>query len=213
MSKNHKNIFPKEDAMIYRSETIGILIKSLSLVQIRMKPVIKEASNPFFKSTYAPIECLMKVAQPALEENGLGITQIPGYENGERLLKTILAHECNEWIMGVDLIKPPKEDIQSYGSYLSYLRRYSYAAILGIIIVGEDDDGEQDRKSREYKTVHNTLITPEQEKVLLNEIGDEKTIYNGILTHYKISRLSELKKQNFEYVLNETKRIKKEQGL
>jgi hypothetical protein len=39
-------------------------------------------------------------------------------------------------------VNPPKQDIQSLGSYLTYLRRYTYSAIVGVVASEEDDDGE-----------------------------------------------------------------------
>ena len=39
-------------------------------------------------------------------------------------------------------ILPAKTDIQSMGSYITYLRRYSYWALIGVTVSDEDDDGE-----------------------------------------------------------------------
>lgn len=57
-------------------------------------------------------------------------------------LMTRLCHASGQWIESSMTVNPPKQDIQSLGSYLTYLRRYTYSAIVGVVASEEDDDGE-----------------------------------------------------------------------
>jgi len=67
------------------------------------------------------------------------------------VVETMLCHSSGEWIKGKLAMKPVKNDPQGIGSCITYARRYSLAAIVGIS--PEDDDGEasMDRKSSQVK--------------------------------------------------------------
>ena len=56
------------------------------------------------------------------------------------MLDTALLHSSGQWISGQLLIIPVKDTPQGIGSALTYARRYSLSAIVGIAT--EDDDGE-----------------------------------------------------------------------
>jgi hypothetical protein len=56
------------------------------------------------------------------------------------VLVTRLIHSSSgQWIEAVYPLKPQKEDPQGYGSALTYARRYSLSALVGVIV--DDDDG------------------------------------------------------------------------
>jgi hypothetical protein len=59
----------------------------------------------------------------------------------QTLLVTTLMHNSGQWIESSAPIQPDKSGPQAFCSCLSYLRRYSLAAICGVIT--EDDDGEE----------------------------------------------------------------------
>ena len=127
------------------SGTISELAKALCKAQGKMKHAIKDANNPFFKSKYADLASVVDASRPALVENGLSIVQ---YTEGN-VLFTMLLHSSGEWVRGSIPLKPmrqvkdkgwePSDDPQSYGSCLTYARRYGMAAITGVAT--EDDDG------------------------------------------------------------------------
>lgn len=77
-----------------------------------------------------------------LTDNGLAVVQSPVFipEHPEMIgLDTRLCHSSGEWLEGRIVMKPVKPDPQSYGSCLTYLRRYSLQSLVSIC--PEDDDG------------------------------------------------------------------------
>ena len=75
--------------------------------------------------------------------NGLSITQtfsIPPQDCGEVIIETTLMHDSGEWVSSQLALRPVKNDPQAFGSAITYGRRYSLAAILGIV-TDDDDDG------------------------------------------------------------------------
>jgi hypothetical protein len=105
-----------------------------------MTHAVKDSANPFFKSKYADLESVWDACRSLLSENGLAVMQFPGeYYDGAMRLTTIISHKSGEFISQEMSVPVSKPDSQGCGSCLSYMRRYSLAAVVGV--VQSDDDG------------------------------------------------------------------------
>ena len=125
-----------------QSEEINELATALSKAQGEFTAVPKGDENPFFKSKYAGLPDVVKVAAPILSQNGLAISQfICQSELGEDLLKTYLLHSSGQFIEHSMRMHLGKLDSQGMGSATTYARRYSYMSVLGLV-ADEDDDGQ-----------------------------------------------------------------------
>ena len=140
-----------------RSENVKELVTALSSFQGQLTAVKKDAINPFFKSRYATLDTIWDTIRKPLAENGLSISQtmdILGIEPPFSVLETTLYHTSGEWINGRLILNPVKDDPQGLGSAITYARRYSLCAMLGVV-ADEDDDatviskptGQYDAKS------------------------------------------------------------------
>jgi hypothetical protein len=124
-----------------KSETIAELAKALCKAQGDFGPLIKGATNPFFKSRYSDLASVIDVARAPLLENGLSFCQLTEKsEDGTIVVETVLLHTSGEWIAGTLRMALVKNDPQGYGSAFTYCRRYALQAILGL--AAEDDDAE-----------------------------------------------------------------------
>jgi len=121
-----------------KSESITELAKALNTFQGKMRGVKKDAVNPFFKSRYATLDSIWEAIREPLAGVGLSVVQTLDYGD-KPLLDTTLLHISGEWIGGSMLLNPIKDDPQGLGSAISYARRYSLSAILGIVADEEDD--------------------------------------------------------------------------
>lgn len=124
------------------SNEISELAKALNAFQSEVVTVGKSAANPFFKSKYAPLDDIMLAAQPVLTKHGLAVMQLPDNLNGAPALTTIVMHTSGQSQSATVPLILAKEDPQGVGSAITYMRRYGYAAALGIVI-DEDDDGNR----------------------------------------------------------------------
>jgi len=123
-----------------QSESIANLAKALSIVQGKLTYAVKDSANPFFKSKYADLESVWDACRSLLADNNLCVIQMPGnYFEGRMWLITKLCHSSGEWIEQEMSVPVQKMDVQGCGSALSYMRRYSLSAFIGI--VQSDDDG------------------------------------------------------------------------
>jgi hypothetical protein len=100
----------------------------------------KNADNPYFKSKYATLDSIIDLTRPVLKKHGLAISQCPVFENGCAGVITRIVHK-NGWSTESRLILPLKDQSpQAVGGAITYARRYSLAAVVGIA-AEEDQDG------------------------------------------------------------------------
>lgn len=117
------------------------LFAALSNVQSELRGAAKESRNPFYKSKYSDLQSTWEACRDALVKNGFCVVQTTDCNEFGDYLVTTLGHKSGESISGKYPLKPIKpNDPQALGSALSYARRYSLAAIVGVY--STDDDGE-----------------------------------------------------------------------
>ena len=117
-----------------------------------MPVAVFDATNPFLKSKYASLGAVIQASRPILAKHKLSLVQFPisggsatGQCSGDCIgVESILTHESGEFVAERILIplteEKGKSKVQSAGSTLTYLRRYSWASILGMYS-DEDSDG------------------------------------------------------------------------
>lgn len=112
---------------------------AMAAAQAQMGKAIKDASNPAFRSRYADLASVMDACLPALNANGVAVYQPTIDDETGRFVETILAHESGETIKCRVPLIVQKNDMQGYGSAVTYARRYGLMCMAGI--APEDDDG------------------------------------------------------------------------
>lgn len=168
-----------------QSESLKELFTALSKAQSQFKVAEKDAENPYFKSKYADFESIVSSCRPALSSNGLSFIQITHLKDDKSLiLITRLCHSSGEYIESEYPIEPIKRDPQALGSALTYAKRYSLAALLGVVTSDEDDDGEaavgrhQKQLNEPKKQIVNDAQVNQQNHVPKQYSEKEKTILN-----------------------------------
>lgn len=125
-----------------KSESIKELATALNRVQATLQAAKQGSENPFFKSTYADLLAVWDACRKTLTDNGLSVSQIADMDSeGRAVLETVLMHTSGEWIKGRLPLASEKAGPQAQGSALTYARRYSLSAIIGLC-TEKDDDAE-----------------------------------------------------------------------
>lgn len=147
----------------FTSSEITELAKALINVQRHLQPATKDGTNPFTKSHYATLNSVMGVCRDALLDNGIWLCQHPvPVESGHLGLVTKLTHaESGQWQSSLAVVPLPKADPQSVGICMTYLRRYTLSAMLGIV-TEEDTDGECGEKAPKSGTRQRRPLTASQ---------------------------------------------------
>jgi len=163
--------------------TKGEIFKALSEFQGKCEHPKKTATNPFYKSKYAPLDSCITANQRLLAECGLSLMQFPVTEEGNKIgLVTILTHTGGDYIQGRYLVKAEKETAQSLGSAITYLRRYSYCAVLGLAAEDDDDANHASKPGKDsirnkppvapepaYKQIHTQKAIEDKLKTISTE--------------------------------------------
>lgn len=127
-----------------KSDSIIKMCEALVEAQSKMPAVKMNKKNPFLKNNYADLGAIIETSQPILAENGLAISQICTSREGYIGVETVLLHKSGEWISSTmelpTVDEKGKSNAQVAGSIITYIRRYSLAAILGMY-ADEDVDG------------------------------------------------------------------------
>jgi len=119
---------------------------ALAKAQANMGKALKQANNPHFRSKYADLGNVMDACLPALNEAGIALIQPTGEDEHGRYVETILIHgESGESLTCRVPLIVSKNDMQGYGSAVTYARRYGLMAMAGI--APEDDDGHAASKA------------------------------------------------------------------
>lgn len=212
----------------HRSDDLQELFAALAKAQSEMQTAGLKSENPYFKSKYADMAEIVRVSRPALTKNGLAvIQQILPNEDGQNILHTLLAHSSGQWIESRMRILPSKPDVQSLASYITYLRRYSYAALCGIVASHEDDDAEvavsTERETFAKGVALNTKYNPREESYesitkeqldeALLELDGHEDICQQVLEGLKIQNISDMPKSKYSVAMKRIREIKIARGL
>ena len=132
-----------------QSSSIQNLATALAKAQAEMPVAVFDAANPFLKSKYASLGAVIQSSRPILAKYNLSLIQFPISQPAIPPavdlvgIESILSHASGEFISERILIplveEKGKSRVQTAGSVLTYLRRYSWASILGMYS-DEDND-------------------------------------------------------------------------
>ena len=123
-----------------RSESIAAIGAALAKAQAAMKPAVKDAKNPHFKSSYADLASVWDACRAHLTANEIAVVQSPHADGAHVTITTLLAHSSGEWIESALTLTARQSDPQSVGSAITYGRRYGLASMVGV--APDDDDAE-----------------------------------------------------------------------
>lgn len=135
------------------------LVSALCKAQAVMKPAVFNKVNPHFKNKYADFTSCMECCREPLASNGLAVMQYCETVNEKLNLVTMLTHVSGQWIKSLFPLNPAKIDSQSIGSSMTYAKRYSLSALIGIVSEDDDDDGEASQ-GRYYQGKPNVSTFP-----------------------------------------------------
>ena len=163
---------------------------ALAAAQINMGKALKQASNPHFRSKYADLGSVMDACLPALNAHGIAVIQPTGEDEIGRFVETRLIHgESGEQLSCRVPLIVGKNDMQGYGSAVTYARRYGLMAMAGI--AADDDDGNAAAKAAPKQEAPKK-ISAEQFQVINDLIFDTETDEAKFCAYYKVEELHDM---------------------
>ena len=100
------------------------------------KVKVQTKTGGSYSFEYASLKAIKETCKPILLKNELAVSQLVG----QKQLTTILMHSSGQHISdAMDLPIRDNMNPQEIGSVITYMKRYSYSAVLGLVS-DEDDD-------------------------------------------------------------------------
>ena len=153
------------------------LFKALAAFQQEVKPIFKGTKG--YGYSYADLPTIFDKINPLLNKHGLGFTQLINTHEEDNYLNTIIFHvESGETLESNTLIPQATlkgmNDYQSFGSGVTYFRRYALSSALGLVTDKDTDAaGEQ---------------TPTKDKLTAPRFKDAlKAVQDGKITKDKLT--------------------------
>ena len=115
------------------------LMAALAKMQGELTMAKKDSDNPYFKSKYADLATCINTAKKPMADNGLSVSQHCGFDGNYVRCVTVLGHASGQYMTSTCVIPVTKKDAQGVGSAITYARRYSFSAVIGLS--QDDDDG------------------------------------------------------------------------
>jgi len=164
---------------VERSESIMNLALALSKAQGELPAVPMRSTNPFLKNKYADLGSIIETSKPVLSKHELSVSQIVFNDEQRVGVTTILMHGgSGEWLsstLSLPISETKGSLAQAVGGLVTYLRRYSLSAILGVH-TEEDTDGN-DKKTKALAAAQSEEKTPE--RILTDKILKRCTALGG----------------------------------
>lgn len=148
------------------SENIDKVVEGLQEFQHEVENPKK--SKKAYDYKYAPLDKVIDTVKPALKKHGLSFSQSTGYDGDKITVQTIIWHKSGQYI-AFDKLGLPRDDVQqqskvqSAGSSITYARRYSLSAALGIASE-EDTDARPSNPSSKDNSGKNRNKKPAKNK-------------------------------------------------
>lgn len=193
-----------------KSEKLNDLFSALSKFQGELENATKDVDKPGITWKYADLAGCINTAKPHLLGNSLAVTQLMGMsDQNKQTIITMLTHSSGQYIsseveLPVAVLNGAsgKNPVQALGSAITYMRRYCYAAIIGM--AQEDDDGVSTNQSSSTK--QQTPKSQEDDKPWYNEpdyqadlIGITKAIRGGSSIQSIVDQISQKYKISNKY--------------
>ena len=177
------------------------LFKALASFQQEVQVIHKGTQG--FGYTYADLPTIFEVINPLLKKHGLGFTQLINTHDGDNYLNTIIFHvESGEKIESntlVPTIELKGQNIyQSFGSGISYFRRYCISSALCLVTDKDTDGAGEQVKKQQPKNEPKSTKQPMDNKRFQDAVT---AIANGKYTREQLEASFELTQGQIE-ILN-----------
>lgn len=142
------------------SEPVNEIFEALAKAQAKITnpprnrevQVVSKRTGGRYTFKYATLDAIIEHVRKPLTENGLWFVQnLEEGTNGKYRLVTHLVHSSGQWVRGETPILAENGGNQAFGSALTYMRRYSLTAMLGVAADEDDDANAADGNSATEK--------------------------------------------------------------
>lgn len=206
--QNHRIKLMENSGNRNHSFEIDKIVTALIKAQAIIQPAKATEIQMRYNIKYSTLAQCFDACRAPLLENGIATMQYCETIDGKLYLVTMLAHTSGQWMKSIFPVIAKNQDSQSIGSAVTYAKRYSLCAIVGIVTEEEnkkDDDGEA--AMGRGKSAVNEMPDPELEAkmkpitaqqyeqleaVLANQPEKRGNLLSAIKTKFKVDSLDKM---------------------
>lgn len=188
--------------MYNKSEEIDKLAAALCKFQGEMPVLsfdatvrVRSKSGAEYSFKYATLQNIVTTAKPYLEKNGLSVIQLVGTNT----VTTVLMHSSGQWVSIECEVKQTEPGAQAFGSAVTYIKRYQYSAILGIVADEDDDANITDGNTLEKRSVSEDIrpwINDKQVEQVIQRLSNGENpdeLLSNVEKNFRLSRVNRSK--------------------
>lgn len=178
---------------------------------------VKTRTGGTYEFSYTDLDGIFDAIRDVYKENKIAVLQNAHttIEDGTTYVtvETMLLHESGEWVKSQPLKVAANTNIQDMGGQITYMKRYSLSAMLGLATEKDDDANgsvgneveygdkggnklSQAQVNRAFAIAKSNGITPEQVK-------------QAVMKDYKKTEVADLTKQQYDELCNRLENAKK----
>jgi hypothetical protein len=153
------------------------LFAAISKMQSELTGAFKGSKGHGY--SYSDLYQCIKTAQEPLANNGLAVVQLLNETDKGTEIETVLTHEAGGYMASSFLMAHAvlmggggKNPAQSMGASISYMRRYSYCAMIGL--AQTDDDAANVREQKITATDQQWIDAVKANPEVLSQIENEQ---------------------------------------
>lgn len=186
-------------------------------LQKELPPIEKCDKVSFGNTTYffAPLDYIQGKVYPLAHRHGFSIRQGIQYHEGVNCIMTRLSHSKSKGAIQDSFALPViawdahtvKDSKNVGGSHITFFKRYALCSTLGLILVGEDTDGEDAKNvtRKNYKfddtPAPHGSISDVQWKTIYPLIKGNYALINALKSSYNIEDLKHLPASEYDNVM------------
>lgn len=180
---------------------------ALAMAQSQMTQPKKNASGN--RGRYATLDRVLASAMKPLTDNQIAVMQPPFTGDGIVGVTTRLEHSSGQWYESSYWMPVNGKSGQEYGSLITYARKQSLAAFLGLY-AEEDDDAEvsdEESKKPDVQAVSSAQLEELNSVLVKNAINRDQ-----IFARYKVNDLKEICVSDYRSIIEGFRAADKAKG-
>ena len=177
---------------------------------------VKTKTGGSYEFSYTDLDGIFEAIKQVYRENKIAVIQeaktmiIDGMQFVT--VETLLLHESGEWVKSEPLKAPASQSMQDMGGHITYMKRYSLSAMLGIATEKDDDANGVSGNQVEYKP---KKLSEAQVKRLFaiasNKGISMADVKKAIMKDYNKTQAEDLTKKEYDELCSRLEAAGKEQ--
>lgn len=151
---------------------------------------VKTKSGASYTFDYTDLNGIFDEAKRVLKENGVSVIQSAFTQDNKVGVVTTLLHSSGQYVKSDPLLIDASHNMQDMGGQITYMKRYSLSAMLGIS-TEKDDDGNG-AVGNEYQKTSTNKASDKQLNMITKLINNDQERLNKMLNYFKVKTLNEM---------------------